>query len=263
MDLGEGFTTPHFLRERISANARNIRIEVRPDGEVRLIIPQRVSRRLAYDFLDSRKDWIRAKLDEMGQRRADQPDAQTLAWDGTDSLPLHGVPTPLLVLTARAPRPMVRFGEQIQLYCPARMRHDHAALARTMRDAMRRLARSEARRVLDEEAPRIDAAYSGPRIADQKSLWGSCSPDGLISLNWRLVMAPREVMRYVAVHEVCHLRHLDHSKRFWSLVARQMPDFETWRSWLRQHGAELHRVLPRAQGTAEPLDLLDTAPRTR
>lgn len=257
MDLGEGFTTPHFLRERVSHNARNIRIEVRPDGEVRLVIPHRVSRRLAYDFLHSRKDWIKRKLAELDQRRADIPPPLDLRWDGSDSLPLRGVPTPLLVMNARVQRPTVRFGETITLYCPARLRGEHALLARTMRDALRRLARTDARHLLDEEAGRLGLEFCGPRIADQKSLWGSCSPDGLISFNWRLVMAPTAVFRYVAVHEVCHLRHLDHSKRFWSLVARQMPEFEQWRAWLRQHGAELHRVLPRAQGSAQPLDLLE------
>jgi predicted metal-dependent hydrolase len=84
------------------------------------------------------------------------------------------------------------------------------------------------------------AAYHGlvvPRVSvrNQRSRWGSCSPSGHISLNWRLVLMPDEVRDYVLVHELMHLRRLDHSRHFWRLVAHACPNYQNARKWLREH----------------------------
>jgi predicted metal-dependent hydrolase len=242
----QGPLPPLQVVERLSRQARSIRIEVRPDGEVRLVIPRHVPRRVAYDFLQSRDLWIRRKLAELHARSAAEPVRPPLRWDGSDTIPLHGVETPVNLVPARLARPRVRFdGGGIALYCSQAARNQPAQLGKVLRAALRELARQEAIRLLDDEARRLGVDYKGPRIADQKSLWGSCTPNGAISLNWRLVLAPPEVFRYVVIHELCHRIRLDHSRQFWSLVMRQMPDSSTWRSWLRHQGADLHTVLPR------------------
>lgn len=230
------------VSERVSARARNIRIEVHPDGEVRLVIPRNVSHRAAHDFLQSRADWVRAKLLELNRRQAVAIPRRVLHWDNSDLLPLRGRDVPLHRVPARLARIKVRFDDEgLDVFAPDTA--THADLTRVLRTALRELARSEAGHWLSIEAGRLGVDYTGPRIADQKSLWGSCSPQGLISLNWRLILAPPEVLRYVIVHELCHCRHLNHSARFWRLVARQMPDYEAPRNWLREHGAMLHAVL--------------------
>lgn len=107
-------------------------------------------------------------------------------------------------------------------------------------------ARELGRRLLDEEALRLGLRYTRLSVRDTRSRWGSCGADGSIMLSLRLVMAPPEVFRYVAVHELCHLRWRGHGPRFWALVERQMPDFQQWRGWLRDNGSALHATLPRA-----------------
>lgn len=77
-------------------------------------------------------------------------------------------------------------------------------------------------------------------LKQQKTRWGSCGIDQKIYLNWVLVLAPIGVLEYVVVHELCHLLHRNHGKRFWAKVAQCMPDFEYYEKWLRQHGASLH-----------------------
>ena len=91
----------------------------------------------------------------------------------------------------------------------------------------------------EEEAKHIGVNYQRLRIGDQRTLWGSCSARGTLSFNWRLVIAPLEVLDYVIVHELCHLRVLGHSKHFWQLVEQHRPDWRRQRDWLRVHGPEL------------------------
>ena len=76
-------------------------------------------------------------------------------------------------------------------------------------------------------------------VRNQRARWGSCGRDGRISLNWRLVLMPEWVRDYVIIHELMHLRRLDHSVDYWRLVAEACPDYENARTWLRAHGPSL------------------------
>lgn len=76
-------------------------------------------------------------------------------------------------------------------------------------------------------------------VKEQKTIWGSCSSKGNINLNWKLIMVPLDVIDYVVVHELCHLKHHNHSSRFWSLVKEIMPDFEEKRRWLKENGGRV------------------------
>jgi len=98
--------------------------------------------------------------------------------------------------------------------------------------------------IVEEEAARIGVACRRIRIGDQRTLWGSCSRRGTLSFNWRLVLAPSEVLDYVVVHELCHLHVPNHSKRFWALVERHRPGWRDQRRWLHEHGPELLAFRP-------------------
>jgi predicted metal-dependent hydrolase len=100
--------------------------------------------------------------------------------------------------------------------------------------------------VIDEEAPTIAVRPQRIQIRDQRSRWGSCSTRGTLSFNWRLVLAPFEVLDYVVVHELCHLREPNHSQRFWTLVEERRPAWRTHRDWLHEHGPELLAFRPTA-----------------
>ena len=88
-------------------------------------------------------------------------------------------------------------------------------------------------------APIVGAFPSRIKIAEYKSRWGFCREDGLIALNWRLIQAPLSVIEYVMVHELTHRRYPHHRQTFWDAVRVILPDFETRKQWLRDHGAEL------------------------
>ncbi len=100
--------------------------------------------------------------------------------------------------------------------------------------------------LIDEEAPAIGVEPARVQIRDQRSRWGSCSTRGTLSFNWRLVLAPFDVLDYVVVHELCHLREPNHSSRFWKLVEQRRPDWRAQRDWLHEHGPELLAFRPAA-----------------
>jgi len=103
----------------------------------------------------------------------------------------------------------------------------------------RERAREETTRIVKREADRIGVPYSRIAIRDQRTRWGSCSPRGTLSFNWRLVMAPTSALHYVVVHELCHRLKHDHSPAFWRLVAHLRPSYREDKAWLDEHGAEL------------------------
>jgi predicted metal-dependent hydrolase len=110
------------------------------------------------------------------------------------------------------------------------------------RTAVRELIRM----LVDEEAAALEVTYERIQIRDQRTRWGSCSTRGTLSFNWRLVLAPFEVLDYVVVHELCHLREPNHSRRFWRLVESRRPDWQVQRDWLHEHGPELLAFRPAA-----------------
>lgn len=236
------------IQERISRRARAIRLEVRADGEVRLVIPAGASRAAAHAFLRSRTAWVQQHLAQLQRTHAARPPPQRLRWDDTDTLPLHGQTVPLRYIPTPLSAPQVRVDHRgVAVLAPPRtaVEAGDLALTQALTQALRALARDMLSDLLRQESQTLRVDFQGPRIGDQRSRWGSCSARGAISLSWRLIFAPPEVQRYVVVHELCHRRHFDHSEGFWRLVGTRVPEYASHRAWLRRHGAALHRVLPR------------------
>jgi hypothetical protein len=104
---------------------------------------------------------------------------------------------------------------------------------------LRRRATVELPARLGELATRHGLEVSRVSVRDQRARWGSCGRDGHICLNWRLVLMPPWVRDYVLIHELMHLKRMDHSRVYWELVANAHPDYEAARRWLREHGPSL------------------------
>jgi predicted metal-dependent hydrolase len=103
----------------------------------------------------------------------------------------------------------------------------------------RRAARAEIAPRLDRACALAGLSYTTLTIRGQRTRWASCSRSGAMSFNWRLLLAPEAVLDYVVWHEVCHLQVMDHSPRFWTLLARWCPDYRDQSRWLRRHGQTL------------------------
>jgi predicted metal-dependent hydrolase len=108
----------------------------------------------------------------------------------------------------------------------------------------RREARARISLIAQSEAAALGVRYNRIALRDQRSRWGSCSSRGTLSFNWRLVLAPHDVLDYVVVHEVCHLVEHHHGPAFWRLLARRRPGYREQKDWLDEHGWELLAYRP-------------------
>jgi predicted metal-dependent hydrolase len=140
-------------------------------------------------------------------------------------------------------------GAQLALVPQAGRRNAHRAGSQLLipasdaRPALERFYRRAARREvagrLDYATALVGCSYHGLSIRSQRTRWASCSAGGRMSFNWRLLLAPEPVLDYVVWHEVCHLEVMDHSPRFWRLLAARCPGYREHLRWLRRHGATL------------------------
>jgi len=103
----------------------------------------------------------------------------------------------------------------------------------------RYLARNYLAKRLKELSKYTNIPYEKMRLSSAHTRWGSCSSNGTISLNWKLIMAPAGIIDYVIIHELCHVRHMNHSRLFWQLVTHYLPDCKERRKWLRQNSNKL------------------------
>ena len=115
-------------------------------------------------------------------------------------------------------------------------------------EAEQRALRCQAKQVLSEKtalfAKQLGVSYSQIRIRSQRTRWGSCSGKGNLNFNCLLMLTPEPVQDYVVVHELCHLREMNHSASFWSLVESVLPDYRLHKQWLKENGTALIERLP-------------------
>lgn len=217
---------PHVeITLRRSARARRLSLRVsRVDGAVTLTVPPGVRERTALDFLARQEDWLRQTL----ARRS----PVTAVGHGTQ-LPVEGR---MLTVTPATGRAVRIEGEALMVPGPA-----EGAGARVA-GFLKALARDRLAAACDRHAAALGRSYATLTLRDTRSRWGSCGAAGRLMFSWRLVMAPPEVLDYVAAHEIAHLAEMNHSPAFWAVTARLCPGYADCRRWLRAHGDRLHAL---------------------
>lgn len=210
---------------RVSKRARRMSLRVSAlDGRVTLTVPHGVCRDQATSFAHERAEWIRGHV-------ARSPDVE-MPTEGT-VLPFCGKDH----LIARGNHRTVRIADGRILLPPGDTHKDPIRLEAFLKSS----ARDKLAAASDHYCAKLGRGYQRISLRDTRSRWGSCSSQGNLSYSWRLIMAPEDVLDYVAAHEVAHLQHMDHSSAFWNLVEDLCPSYRTPRTWLRENGAHLHR----------------------
>ena len=209
----------------IRTRRRTIALIIQNDGSLVVRAPLRAPGKLIREFVESKAGWIRKK-----QVQARESARVTVKHylEGEQFWYL-GKMYPLLIIPRR--HPTLELGSAFRLAKPALPRAEEAFI---------RWYKAQARQVLAERveglAARHGYSFQKMRITSARTRWGSCSAKGTLSFTYRLVMAPPEVIDYVVVHELAHLRIRNHSKVFWRRVWEMMPEYRQGITWLKQNG---------------------------
>jgi hypothetical protein len=215
----------HLVR---NSRARRYILRLATDRVARVTVPRGGTAAEAMRFVERQKGWLEDQL----RRVAERP-MRPLAWGHGTEVLIRGQPT-RLELAKDAQRSVARLGE-FETRIPA----DAADVKPYVQCALWRLAIPELTTRTLELARQSGFEANRIRVRNQRSRWGSCSRRGTISLNWRLIQTPEFVRDYVILHELAHLKEMNHSKRFWRLVEELCPDYRKAESYLRQNASLL------------------------
>lgn len=216
---------------RIEINPRARRLILRLDEKRREAVAVAPSRRLARDaarFAAERIDWAASRL------RALPPQLQL---DDGETIRLRGRDCRISV-EGEGRRARLIDADPFILSLPG----DPATIGRRAERFLKTAAREDLNRAVSHYCGILGVGVRRVTIKDTRSRWGSCTSDGRLAFSWRLIMAPPEVLDYVAAHECAHLLEMNHGPRFWAHVARCRPHWKRERAWLRRHGSDLHAI---------------------
>jgi len=217
---------------RRSARARYLRADIGLRTGLRVTLPDGLNESRIETFLRARQVWVLRALGRLERLAALIPD-RTL--DHGTTVPYLGAQL-TLNLSNGVPARVGRLGDSLIVHTPRRTRAAvHSALVGWYREEAARVLSGHARAL----AARHNLDFKKIIIRDQRRRWGSCSSKGTLSFNWRLMLGPEGVARYLVAHELAHRAHPDHSRRFWAKVAELCPDFREQERWLKKNGVAL------------------------
>jgi len=242
-DAGRTGTRQHFLldgqevswrlvRSRV---AKKLRIKVGPDG-VQVVLPDGRDRREAVDFIAENRDWVVEQLERTRRLLAARCPEKRI--DGC--IAFRGETVAVRVVHEedwRAPNKVVLGKGAITITCAPGSK---TPAARSLENWLRKQARENIAQHVADIGENLKRTPSRIYVMGQRTKWGNCSGLGNLSFNWRLVMAPDSVLRYIVTHEMVHLAMPDHSRKFWLTVQSLCPDSDRARQWLVVNG---HRLL--------------------
>lgn len=210
-----------------SRRARQVRLRLLSGGTVEIVVPPRIRVPAVAEILRAKQGWIERQLDRLHALPPSRPDA------------VEFLGTEYAVIVQRRPG---RTGRILMEECTLRLDvPDEIEVA----PIIEKFLRQRARVILFERAQAwadvMQVEYRRLSVRDQRTRWGSCSVNGGLNFSWRLVMAPLPVLDYVVVHELMHLREMNHGRRFWEGVATYCPEYQEHRAWLKENGASLAR----------------------
>jgi len=203
---------------RVSPRARYARLLIKPFGGLEVVIPKRFPRNQVAGLVAKHATWARRQLARQSKLRQSirLPRYLSLAFDNSTT-------------------PVIYRGEPLQFNFELFEEHStdqivvrasgHQECVRELRSWIRHRARESFPALLAQISIRTGLGFNKMSVRSQKTRWGSCSRHGNISLNDQLLFLPAKSVEYLMIHELCHTRHLNHSKAFWALVESHCPDF--------------------------------------
>lgn len=215
------------VRVRVHARSKHYRLSISAAGEPILSVPTKGKVKDAEAFLHRQINWLEVRLNRL---------APAISFVEGAKIPLRGI-THVLVGTGKLRGQVyIQTNNKInELHISGGAEH----MARRLTDWLKKQALTDLKLRSGFHAERLGVTHGAISIRAQSTRWGSCSSQGNLSYNWRLILAPSFVLDYVAAHEVAHICEMNHSTAFWDKVAQTLPDMERGKSWLKTNGSQL------------------------
>lgn len=217
---------------------RSISIYLRPDKPIRVVASLSTPMTKIQDFLEIKKDWINKHQSKFAEQAKKYPDKKILQ---NEKFPFLGSELELrFVVTPLKKAFFSRTEKALNLHLPLDKwnKLTEEELAQFI-DDLKFYYKKEAQEFIAERikvwSETMNLHPRELKFRNPKTRWGSCSSQKVISINWRLIGAPVEVIDYILVHEISHLKHMNHSEQFWNLVETYFPDYKSAEKWLDQH----------------------------
>jgi predicted metal-dependent hydrolase len=210
--------------------SKRITLKVEPPSQVIVSAPKRTPKRVINKFVDQNSNWIQKQILKISQRQSlIESDSSIMIFGTLYQKIMTAEPNKSLGISISDQDILLNFPHVPE-------QNLTATREKELNLFLKRAARTFLGKQLKHLSQLMEVEYSSLTLREQKTRWGSCSGQDNISLNWRLVHYPPEIISYVIVHELAHLVHHNHSKDFWHLVAQYDPDYSEHRSYLKKHG---------------------------
>ncbi len=233
---------PYTVRR--SSKAKKRRIVVTP-GQVEIVAPEGSEDASIADFVHKQRRWIFDKRQEVETRARQLESQQPSRFVTGAKIPYRGRLMRLTVQLADVDDTQVVYRNGFLVTVPGDLSlHERD---RGISEALTLWLKGRVAQDIDsfvsQYSKRLGVIPKGVRIKEQKHLWGSCGRDQVINLNWHLIFAPKPVLEYAVVHELCHLIHRNHSAEFWGVIGGQLPDYELRKGWLEDNEHVINKGL--------------------
>lgn len=222
-----------FLRK--SRRAKRFRLQIDPKGVFTLTTPWLAPKWTIHLFLKKHSGWIEKQMEKIETQKQIRPDFK---YRSGDTFYYFGEPVTLDIRPSDRKRPTIKIRGNKMLITLYKHISEPEGL-KAVKKTIEKFYREKAEEVIHDRLQFFNEyygfLYNRVTLRDQKSRWGSCSRLKNLNFNWKLIMAPIEVIDYVVVHELCHLKEMNHSSRYWALVAETIPGHKERRKWLREN----------------------------
>ncbi|MCJ7744434.1 MAG: M48 family metallopeptidase [Dehalococcoidales bacterium] len=231
----DGQAVPYIIKH--SPKAKYVRLEVRPQTGLTVVIPKSYKLTQLPSLLREKRQWILAKLAKYGQLKLLSTEKEVKSGD---TIPYLGQDLQVVKQQNHGEADNIRL-ERKRLVVS--LKSANARLNLVLEGWYRRQAENLIRKRANELCARLGVTYGRLSIRGAKTRWGSCSQKGNLNFNWKLMMAPEPVINYVIIHEIAHLKEMNHTEKFWKLVSEHCPQWRKHKRWLKDHEAELSAKL--------------------
>ena len=220
---------------RESSKAKAKKIVVTPD-QVEVVVPQGTPERSTEEFVEQKKNKVFITQHEVNEKARQIKNNSPTHYITGAKIKYRGRMMRLFAQKESVDSIRVKYKSGFYVSIPMNKDYNDIDIKIAIDAWMKDHIKKDAEEFVKHYGKKLILFPKRIRIKEQKNLWGSCGKDMIININWKLIQFPKQILEYVVVHEICHLKYRNHSNKFWSLLGSVMPEYQTCKKWLDEKG---------------------------